>query len=142
MTTNGEPDVLVDTSVAVPLSLESHDQHEAAMAALDGRRLGLSGHAAFETFAVLTRLPPPARRSPRVVSDVIAANFPSTRHLSPGGATALIDLFARGEIAGGAVYDALVGAAAREHGHTLVTLDERALTTYRVLGVDVEVLQG
>ena len=38
-------------------------------------------------------------------------------------------------IAGGAVYDALVGAAAVEHGLTLMTRDRRALDTYRRLNV-------
>jgi predicted nucleic acid-binding protein len=36
--------------------------------------------------------------------------------------------------------DALVGATAIEHGLPLTTLDRRALDTYRVLGVDVELL--
>jgi predicted nucleic acid-binding protein len=43
-------------------------------------------------------------------------------------------------IAGGSVYDALVGATAVEHGLTLVSRDHRALETYRALGVDVEFL--
>jgi predicted nucleic acid-binding protein len=38
------------------------------------------------------------------------------------------------------VYDALVGAAAVEHDLTLATLDRRALETYRVLGVAVDLL--
>ena len=38
------------------------------------------------------------------------------------------------------MYDALVGAAAVQHGTTLVTLDRRALETYRVLGVEVDLL--
>ena len=38
-------------------------------------------------------------------------------------------------IAGGAVYDALVGAAAVEHGLTLMTRDRRAVDTYRRLDV-------
>jgi predicted nucleic acid-binding protein len=34
----------------------------------------------------------------------------------------------------------LVGAVAAEHGITLVTRDRRALSTYRALEVDVELL--
>jgi predicted nucleic acid-binding protein len=134
------PDVLVDTSVAVALSVADHEFHAATMRALDGRRLGLSGHAAFETFSVLTRLPPPARRSPSVVARVLQTNFPASRFLSADATNALMVRLADGEIAGGAVYDALVGSAALEHGVTLTTLDRRALDTYRVLGVEVEVL--
>lgn len=132
--------VLLDTSAAVALSLQGHVYHSATLTALRGRRLGLAGHAAFETFSVLTRLPPPARRPPAVVARLLAANFPETRFLSPGATQALLGELAAGEIAGGSVYDALVGAVAREHGTVLVTHDRRALDTYRVLGIDVELL--
>jgi predicted nucleic acid-binding protein len=44
-------------------------------------------------------------------------------------------------LAGGAVYDALVGAAALEHELTLVIRDKRALDTYRTLDIAVELLQ-
>lgn len=141
MPTSGrEPDVLVDTSVAVALCVADHELHDVTIEALDGRRLGLSGHAVFETFSVLTRLPPPARRPPAVVARVIDENFPAHRFLSGQATAGLLARLADGEIAGGAVYDALVGAAALEHGITLATHDRRALDTYRVLGASVEVL--
>ena len=38
------------------------------------------------------------------------------------------------------MYDALVGAAAAEHGLSLFSRDRRALDTYRALGVTVEFL--
>ena len=40
-------------------------------------------------------------------------------------------------IAGGAVYDALVGLAAAEHGAALATRDARAAATYEALGARV-----
>jgi hypothetical protein len=43
-------------------------------------------------------------------------------------------------VAGGAVYDGLVGACAREHALTIATRDRRALETYRALDVRVELL--
>lgn len=46
--------------------------------ALEGRVLGLAGYAVFETFSVLTRLPPPARRSPTTVVELMKANFSDT----------------------------------------------------------------
>jgi len=134
------PDVLVDTSAAVALCVADHARHETTADALRGRRLGLAGHAAFETFSVLTRLPPPARRAPSVVARLLAVNFPASRFLSPSGAQALLEQLAEGEIAGGAIYDALVGAAAREHRLPLVTHDRRALETYRALEVDVKLM--
>lgn len=134
------PDLLVDTSAAVALVVSGHDHHETAVRALGDLRLGLAGHAAFETFSVLTRLPPPARRTPAAVGRLLTWNFPFSRHLGArAGARLLAELAALG-IAGGAVYDALVGAVAREHGLTLATRDRRATETYRALDVRVELL--
>jgi hypothetical protein len=43
-------------------------------------------------------------------------------------------------ISGGAVYDALVGAAARQHGRLLVSGDARARPVYEALGVRVHLI--
>ena len=133
-------DVLLDTSAAVALVVQDHEFHEATIEALGVRRLGLSGHAVFETFSVLTRLPPPARRTPAVVAQLIAANFPSSVFLSEVASSTIMDRLVDAEIAGGSVYDALVGLAAVEYGLTLATRDRQALDTYRLLGVNVEIL--
>ena len=133
-------EVLVDTSAAVALVVADHEDHAGTFAALAERRLGLAGHAAFETFSVLTRLPPPARRTPVVVARLLHSGFPHTRFLSAEGAASLVDRLESLGIAGGSVYDALVGATAAEHGLTLVTRDRRATETYRVLGAEVELL--
>jgi hypothetical protein len=90
--------------------------------------------------SVLTRLPPPARRTPAAASRLLAANFPHTRFLSSERTAALLSSLAGNGLAGGAVYDALVGAAAAEHELTLVTRDKRALDIYRALDVTVELL--
>lgn len=139
-TSNRAPDALVDTSVAVALVVGDHQQHEATTQALGDRVLGLAGHAVFETFSVLTRLAPPARRSPPTVVALIAANFPESRFLSAERAGVLLAQLVVSGVAGGSVYDALVGSAAVEHEIVLVTRDRRALGTYRALGVDVELL--
>ena len=141
MPTSGSgPQLLVDTSVAVALTVADHDHHETTSRAVGSRRLGLSGLAAFETFSVLTRLPPPARRTPSAVAHLLAVDFPHSRYLGAKAAAALLgDLHLLG-IAGGAVYDALVGATASEHGLTLATRDRRALETYRLLEVRVELV--
>jgi predicted nucleic acid-binding protein len=133
-------EVLVDTSAAIAFSVEDHSHHDTTFRALVRRRRGLAGHAAFETFSVLTRLPPPARQTPAAVTRLLAADFPHSRFLGAKAATSLFaELHERG-IAGGAVYDALVGAVAREHELPLATRDRRALETYGALGVAVELL--
>ncbi|HSP08721.1 MAG TPA: type II toxin-antitoxin system VapC family toxin [Candidatus Dormibacteraeota bacterium] len=134
------PDCLVDTSVAVALVVADHEHHLDTVKAIGDRRLGLAGHAAFETFSVLTRLPPPSRRSPSLVAKLLAENFPGNRYLSPQRAEELIAFLGKTGVAGGSVYDALVGATAIEHRLRLTTRDPRALATYRALQVDVELL--
>lgn len=135
------PELLVDTSVAVALVVADHEHHDAASEALAGRSLGLAGHAAFETFSVLTRLPPPARRTPVAVARLLEAGFPHTRFLGGAAAASLLAGLPSRGIAGGSVYDALVGAAAAEHELPLATRDSRALEIYRALEVRVELLQ-
>jgi predicted nucleic acid-binding protein len=132
--------VLVDTSVAVALVLADHAHHEDVFSALGERRLGLAGHAAFETFSVLTRVPPPARLTPTAAARAINANFPDSRFLSPRSTKALLASLADAGIAAGSVYDALVGAAAKEHDMTLCTRDRRASEIYRGLDVEVELI--
>ena len=131
---------LLDTSAAIALVVEDHDAHVATLEAVRGRRLGLAGHAWFETYSVLTRLPAGLRRSPADALRLLAGNFPATRFL---GETETADL--GGELAGlgvsgGAVYDALVGAAARQHRLPLVSADARARPVYEALGVDIQLI--
>lgn len=140
MATRGRNEVLVDTSVAVPLVLAGHEHHGAVVRAVGSRRLGLAGHAAFETFSVLTRLPPPARRTPVAVARLLGANFPASRFLGAARAAELFESLGGAGLAGGTIYDALVAATAVEHGLLLATRDRRALATYRALDVRVELV--
>jgi predicted nucleic acid-binding protein len=139
-TSDDPPDLLIDTSVAVALATAGHEHHRASRKAIGDRRCGLSGHAAFETFSVLTRLPPPNRRTATAVARLLAHNFPDSRFLSAEGARRLHARLASLGIAGGAVYDALVGATAAEHAITLATRDRRAADTYRALDIDFELI--
>ncbi len=141
MATNAEPNLLVDTSVAVALVVADHEAHEGTAEAVGTRTLGLSGHAWFETYSVLTRLPPPARRRPHDVARMLAHDFPLSRFLDVDAHEALAVRLAGLGIAGGAVYDALVGATARHHRLPLATRDARAVGVYRALDVDLEVLE-
>lgn len=133
-------DVLCDTSVAIALVVEGHDHHATTMQALDGRVLGLAGHAWFETYSVLTRLPAPSRRAPSEVAEILMHNFPDTRFLDAEKTAAVVAQLPGVEIAGGAVYDALVAAAAAAHGLALATRDRRAMDTYLAMGTAIELL--
>jgi predicted nucleic acid-binding protein len=130
--------VLLDTSAAVALVVADHEAHSDTLEAVQGRRLGLAGHAWFETYSVLTRLPAGLRRSPSDALRILARNFPASAFLGEAEAAALREELASLGIAGGAVYDALVGAAARQHQRTLTSRDARARSVYDALEVEVE----
>ncbi len=132
-----DADVLLDTSVAIALLVEDHEDHEAALAVVKGQRLGLAGHAWFETYSVLTRLPGARRRSPADALRLLAHDFPASVFLGAGASRALGPEIARLGISGGAVYDAQVGAAARQAERRLVSADLRARSVYEALGVDL-----
>jgi predicted nucleic acid-binding protein len=135
------PVVLLDTSTAIALMVEDHEAHVATLAALRGRRIGLAGHAWFETYSVLTRLPGGLRRSPADATRLLTRNVPASVFLGEAESAALIGELAGKGISGGAVYDALVGAAARQHRRPLMSSDARARPVYDALGVEIELLQ-
>ncbi|WP_425309674.1 type II toxin-antitoxin system VapC family toxin [Ammonicoccus fulvus] len=129
--------VLVDTSVAIPLLVASHDAHEIVLSWATGRELGLAGHALVETYSVLTRLPGDARVLPGDAVELIDENFGERVSLSPQVAEQAHRFLATTGIAGGATYDGLVALAAREAGAMLATRDARARSTYEAVGVRV-----
>ncbi len=103
---------------------------------VEGVDLGLSGHAAFETFSVLTRLPQGLRVSPGAAARLVRVDSPAGRHLSADAAARVLERCVEWGIAGGAVYDALVAACAQEHGLPLITCDQRVRETYVAVGVE------
>lgn len=131
---------LVDTSVVVAAFASWHEFHGLAALVLQGGP-GLPAQSALETYSVLTRLPPPHRAPPLVVRDFLTANFARPYlSLEPDAFARLIDELADHGIVGGAAYDALIGAIARDAGGTLVTCDRRARLTYERIGISVEYL--
>jgi toxin FitB len=132
--------VAVDTSVAVPLLVRSHHDHAAVARWWGGQEIALSGHALAETYSVLTRLPGDARLAPADAARLLNVRFVAPLMLSSSRTRKLPDTLARLGIAGGAVYDALVALAAKEHGATLATRDARARGTYDAVGVEVIVV--
>ncbi|HXB48205.1 MAG TPA: type II toxin-antitoxin system VapC family toxin [Streptosporangiaceae bacterium] len=132
--------VAVDTSVAIPLLVRSHRNHAAVVRWWDGQQVALSGHALAETYSVLTRLPGDARLAPADAGRLLTDRFAPPLLLSGARARKLPDTLSRLGIAGGAVYDALVAMAAREHEVALATRDGRAKGTYDAVGVEVIVV--
>jgi len=127
----------LDTSVAIPLLVRSHQSHTAIVRWWAGREVALSGHAQAETYSVLTRLPGDLRLTPADAARLLAERFPEPLVLGAEVAARLPDVLGRLGIAGGAVYDALVALAAVEHDVDLATRDVRARATYEAVGARV-----
>ena len=130
-----------DTSVLVAAFASWHEHHAVAAAAV-GRVDVVIAHCLLETYSVLTRLPAPHRMPVQVVATYLRVAF--GRHavagLSADQQRKLIATCASEGLAGGTVYDAVIGATCASGKLRLLTLDGRARPTYLVLGVDHELL--
>ena len=112
---------LVDTSCLVALICSTHEHHERTRAELDARvrraeALAVSAHGLVETYAVLTRLPPPMRLTPVVAEAALRAGW---RRAQTIGLTAVETWSVLGglpgrAVAGGRTYDALIAACAKK----------------------------
>lgn len=127
----------LDTSVAIPLLVQTHRAHAEISRWWANRPIVLSGHALAETYSVLTRLPGDLRMAPADAARLIDERFSPPLLLGAQTALRLTHVLSRLEIAGGAVYDALVALAAVEHDADLATRDARARDTYERIGARV-----
>jgi predicted nucleic acid-binding protein len=125
----------VDTSVAVAALDAGHAAHGDCKRAVRDYRPALAGHAVFEVFSVLTRMPGQAAVDGPTASELMRRVFPDRAWLDGDATGSLAERLGVLGITGGAVYDALVGEAARVNDRTLLTRDLRARRTYDLLGV-------
>lgn len=130
----------LDTSVALPLLVQTHTAHEEVVRWWAGQPVALAGHAVAETFSVLTRLPGDLRLSPEGAAGLLDARFAAPFLLGSATMRRLPAVLGELGVAGGAVYDALVALAAVEHDVPLVTRDARARSTYELVGATVLLL--
>lgn len=134
--------VAVDTSVAVAALDAAHAAHRPCLEVVRARRPALAGHAAFELHAVLTRMPGALRLDAPTATALVGRVFPVVHWLDATRARKLLARLGALGVTGGAVYDALVGEAARAHGCVLLTRDLRAVRTYDLIGVAHEFVGG
>lgn len=133
--------IAVDSSVVIAAFASWHERHEAARQALE-RQPRVVGHAAVESYSVLTRLPPPHRAPAALVRDFLADRFPGPYLVLSGARLRdLLPSLAANTITGGATYDALIGLTSKEFGAVLLSCDSRATATYEALGVQTRALQ-
>ncbi|MGH9293494.1 MAG: PIN domain-containing protein [Acidimicrobiales bacterium] len=126
----------MDSSVVVAALASWHEAHEIARREAHGQFV--PAHALVESYAVLTRLPPPRRVGGATAQTLLATWFPPSRVLHPrrGSVGTFLTRMAGAGVSGGAAYDALVGLTAAGHGHVLLTRDRRAEPTYQRLGIE------
>lgn len=131
-----------DSSVLIPALATSYDGHERCFAALAGRSPRLISHVAFEATSVLSRMPEGLRMTPATVRDALDQDFPdSWLVLDADAQRACLAQAVDAGLRGGALYDALIAATAREHGATLLSADRRARDAYDAIGVVVVFLE-
>ena len=132
--------IAVDSSVVVAAFASWHEGNRSASEILR-KKPRIPAHVLAETYSVLTRLPPPHRAAAPTVVAFLERSFPQAPLTLPAGAWRhLLRQVSDAEIAGGAVYDALIGATSRHAGATLVTRDRRATTVYEKLEVPYELI--
>jgi predicted nucleic acid-binding protein len=124
----------LDTSCVIAAVCSWHEHHAAAADEIErrldrGERMVVAAHVLVESYAVLTRLPPPHRLSPADAWTLIRTNFAAGAKLAslsgPDHVRLLEHLSSTG-VGGGRVYDALIAeCASRAGAGALLTLNPR-----------------
>ena len=128
---------VVDTSVIVSAVLAGATAHDECAAAIRDAAAHAAGHAWFESVSVLTRLPADVRLSTADAHRTVDRAVSGVSLLSVKDQQQLRRWLAMSNVAGGAIYDALVGWVARVNRVPLISRDQRAQPTYRQLGIEV-----
>lgn len=131
---------VADTSAIVSAVIEGATAHVECEQAIRQSGAFAAGHAWFEAVSVLTRMPPDVRLTVADAHRTVERAVSGTRLLSAKEQTQLQRWLASNEVTGGAIYDALVGWVAKVADVPLITRDQRALTTYRRLGIEALVI--
>jgi predicted nucleic acid-binding protein len=130
---------LCDTSCLIAAVCSWHQHHprtrkELQLRAADGEELVLAAHSLAETYAVLTRLPPPHRLRASDALAVLQANWAQTKtaHLTAAETWRGLNDAERRGITGGQTYDALIAVSARKAGaQTLLTWNLRNFVPFQ-----------
>jgi predicted nucleic acid-binding protein len=137
-----------DTSCLLAAVCGWHEYHAAAADEMNRRvarrePMFLAAPALVETYAVLTRLPPPHRLAPRDALALVEATYQNARRVvaldGRGYRTLLRHLGADG-VAGGRTYDAVIAACARKaRANTLLTFNVNDFEA--IAGTDLEIIE-
>jgi predicted nucleic acid-binding protein len=129
-----------DSSVAIAAILADHEAHDQAEDALRETDATIA-HVAFETYSVLTRLPPPLQLTADTAASIVDVRLPHPwATLDAKAHASALAMLAAAHVSGGATYDGLIALTALEHDLELLSRDQRATRTYRALGVRFKLL--
>ncbi|MGH2350560.1 MAG: PIN domain-containing protein [Chloroflexota bacterium] len=137
---------LPDTSCIVAALCSWHEHHARAEQELTkrlerGETMIAAAPALVETYAVLTRLPPPHRLSAADALALLETNFAGETEVIALDAAAYWSLLQRASadgIAGGRVYDAVIAACAVQgKAGIILTFNERHFLPFRRPGLEV-----
>lgn len=131
-----------DSSVVIAALAPWHEAHRQARAALAHNDVRLPAHVAVETTSALSRAPEGYRLAPAVVLEAIERGFP--RPWLVLEARRLRDALRRAVqcgVRGGALHDALIAATVAQESGEIVSVDRRALPTYRAMEVAVRFIE-
>ncbi len=133
--------IALDASAVIAALSRWHPAHEDSRAAMASDERVLASHTAFETVAVLSRLPEGYRTAPAIAFQALERIF-SRPWLTLDGeaARACLSRATAAGVRGGALYDALIAATAVKHGATLLSADRRASDAYQAMGANVTYL--
>ncbi len=138
---------MLDTSCMVAALCSWHSHHERVAAALHQRlkhqSMIVAAPTLIETYAVLTRLPPPHRLSPSVAHQLLEANFigaPTVVTLNSSSYLAILTGAAKRSIAGGRTYDAVIAqCAVAGKASALLTLNDSDFRALAIPDLDIVV---
>jgi predicted nucleic acid-binding protein len=130
--------LVLDTSAIVALLCGWHVRHADVRARIEERissgfSLAIPAHALVETYAVLTRLPPPYRISASDARQLLESNFRRVPILTLTAREhwLLVEEAQLGGVAGGRMYDALIARCAKKAvAPTLLTLNVRHFASF------------
>lgn len=141
------PSFLPDTSCLVAAVCGWHVHHPRATHEIkrrlgEGERLILAAPTLVESYAVLSRLPPPRRLSPAEGWTVVRASFVehASEVIAPDSnrIQRLLEESAASGVAGGAIYDALIVACAQiADVEAILTFNERQFRFLAQAGIRV-----
>jgi predicted nucleic acid-binding protein len=135
--------VFVDTSIVVGAVIANLPDTKLQARKVIAQAPTAISHVLAESFSVLTRMPGGSRLASADAWAYLDRVFPQEPFSLPGAEYRdCLSAMAAANVAGGRIYDGLIAASVKAARGRLVTLDQRALPTYQLFDIEIELLNG